>query len=186
VTRLLPFAGAALGGALVLALVLALTGAGDGTTTVEPAAAKTATWTAGDGSFSIALPVGWKAVADGSAATVVRRADKRGVVVIRRRAAVTVPLERLAGRLERKLRREIDDFKPVGSRIAPVGGARGLVYTFARPVANQVQSVVVAPAGNVSYTLDLVADGDAPDVARELAAMVRSFAPKRRGESDAR
>ena len=43
----------------------------------------------------------------------------------------------------------------------------------------QVQSIVVAPAGSRSYTLDLVADGGAPDVARELAGMVRSFSPRR-------
>ena len=49
-----------------------------------------------------------------------------------------------------------------------------------RPVTGQVQSVVVAPAGDRSYTLDLVADGDAPDVARELASMVRSFDPAAR------
>lgn len=173
-TRLLPFAGAALGGALVLALFLALTG-GDG----KPAAATAKTWKAPDGSFEIATPRGWKAVADGSAATVLERSDKRGVVVIRRRAAVTVPLERLATGLERRLRRQFADFEPAGSRLANVGGEQGLVYTFVRSSANQVQSVVVAPAGDRAYTLDLVADGDAPDVARELAGMVRSFDPKR-------
>ena len=56
-------------------------------------------------------------------------------------------------------------------------GSDRLVYTFVRPKANQVQSIVVAPAGDHAYTLDLVADGDAPDVARELGRMVTSFAP---------
>jgi len=175
-TRAIPFAAAALAGAVVLALCLAVTG---GSRTAERSApAPAATWKAPDGSFSIATPAGWKAVANGSAATVLQRADKRGVVVIRRRAAVTAPLSRLAGQLQRRLRGQIADFEPAGSRLATVGGTQGLVYTFVRPVANQVQSVVVAPAGDRSYTLDLVADGDAPDVARELAAMVRSFTPK--------
>lgn len=172
-TRLLPFAGAALGGALVLALVLALTGGGDG----APGASKT--WSAPDGSYSIAAPPGWKAVASGSAATVLQRADKRGVVVIRERAAVTDPLADLAAKLEDELRGKFADFEPAGTRLTTVDGAERLVYTFVRSKANQVQSVVVAPAGDRSYTLDLVADGDAPDVARELAGMVRSFAPKR-------
>ena len=172
-TRSLPFVGAALGGALVLALVLALTGGGD----AKPAATKT--WNAPDGSYSIAAPQGWKAVASGSAATVLERADKRGVVVIRERAAVTGPLDALAAGLEKKLRSQFSDFEPAGTRLTTVDGAERLVYTFVRTGANQVQSVVVAPAGNRSYTLDLVADGDAPDVARELAGMVRSFAPKR-------
>jgi hypothetical protein len=177
-TRVLPFAGAAIGGALVLALLLALTGGG-GAAAKTPAKPAVATWKAPDGSYSISTPRGWKAVASGSAATVLERADKRGVVVIRRRAAVTDPLETLATKLERKLRGQITDFQPAGSRLATVGGGRGLVYTFVRPRANQVQSVVVAPAGDRSYTLDLVADGDAPDVARELAGMVRSFSPRR-------
>jgi hypothetical protein len=177
VTRVLPFAGAAIGGALVLALCLALTGGGGAVAKTPPA--KPAAWKAPDGSYSIVTPRGWKAVASGSAATVLERADKRGVVVIRRRPAVTEPLEKLASRLERKLRRQITDFQPAGSRVAAVGGGEGLVYTFVRPRANQVQSVVVAPAGDRSYTLDLVADGDAPDVARELAGMVRSFTPRR-------
>jgi hypothetical protein len=173
VIRALPFAGAAIAGALVLALILALGGGG-----AAPAAAAKP-YTAPDGSFSIATPRGWKAVAGGDAATVLERADKRGVVVIRRRAAVSGSLDALAGKLERRLRRTFADFQPAGARIAPVGEGEGLVYTFVRTGTNQVQSVVVAPAGTRSYTLDLVADGDAPDVARELAGMVRSFSPKR-------
>jgi len=177
-TRVLPFAGAAIGGAVVLALLLALTGGGAAAKSPAPKPAAT-TWKAPDGSYSIATPSGWKAVASGPAATVLERADKRGVVVIRRRAAIADPLDTLAAKLERKLRGQIADFQPAGSRLATVGGGQGLVYTFVRPRANQVQSVVVAPAGSRSYTLDLVADGDAPDVARELAAMIRSFSPRR-------
>jgi hypothetical protein len=174
-TRALPFAGAAIAGALLLALCLALTGGG----AAGPAVAKAATWKAPDGSYSIVTPRGWKAVASGAAATVLQRSDKRGVVVIRRRAALNGSLKALAGTLERRLRGQIADFKPAGARLTAVGGGQGLVYTFVRPKANQVQSLVVAPAGDRSYTLDLVADGDAPDVARELAGMVRSFSPKR-------
>jgi hypothetical protein len=174
VTRALPYAGAAIAGALVLALCLAVTGGG---AEAKPTA-KVPTWTAPGGAYSIATPRGWKAVA-GPAATVIERSDKRGVVVIRRRAAVTEPLESLAGKLERRLRKQVPDFKPAGARLATVGGGQGLVYTFVRSRTDQVQSVVVAPAGKQSYTLDLVADGDAPDVARELAGMVRSFSPRR-------
>jgi hypothetical protein len=170
--RPLPFAASALAGALILALVLALTGG-------APGKATSATWNAPDGSFAIETPRGWKSVASGSAATVLQRADKRGLVVIRRGAPVTDPLDTLATKLERKLRGRIADFRSAGARLARVGtGGQALVYTFVRPRANRVQSVVVAPAGDRSYTLDLVAHGDAPDVARELAGMVRSFSPR--------
>src|SRR6185436_15426840 len=74
-TRLLPLAGAALGGGLLVALVLALTG-GSGHAAPKPATTpKPVTYTAARGDFSVATPDGWKAVADGSAATVLRRAD---------------------------------------------------------------------------------------------------------------
>ena len=172
-TRLLPLAGAALGGALVLALCLALAGGG------EPATPATApTFTAADKAFSISAPRGWTAVADGSAATVLRRADERGVLVVHRRPQLAGSLESLAAGLRRTLERKLPGARPAGVRTVPIGGAGVLVFTFVRPASGQVQSVVVVPAGDHSYTLDLVADGDAPDVARELAAMVRSFAPE--------
>jgi hypothetical protein len=171
-TRLLPFGGAALAVLVLVTLAAVLSGGG------EPrAAAATATVTARDGAFSIAAPEHWKRVAEGSAATVLRRDDNRGVVVIRRRPAVAGSLEKVAGELERSLRRRLPDFRPAGARIATVRGADRLVYTFVRPRANQVQSIVVAPAGDRAYTLDLVADGDAPEVARELGRMVTSFRP---------
>jgi hypothetical protein len=177
VIRALPYAVAAIGGALLLALGLALT---DGGAEAKPAPKQaTATWKAPDGAYSIATPRGWKAIASGRAATVIQRADKRGVVVIRRRATITEPLPSLGAKLERRLRKQFPDFRRAGARLATVGGEQGLVLTFVRTRANQVQSVVVAPAGDRSYTLDLVADGDAPEVARELAGMVRSFSPRR-------
>jgi hypothetical protein len=161
----------------VLALVLALTGGG---AEAKPAAKRaTPRWTAPDRAYSIATPRGWKATASGPAATVIERADKRGVVVIRRRGPVDEPLPSIGAKLERRLRKQIPDFRPAGARLATVGAEQGLVFTFVRSRANQVHSVVVAPAGDRSYTLDLVADGDAPDVARELAGMVRSFSPRR-------
>jgi hypothetical protein len=177
VSRLLPLAGAALGGALVVALFLALAGGGD-----EPSAARAATptYTSPGKGFSIATPRGWKAVADGKAATVLRRGDDRGVVVVHERPALAGSLDELAAGLRRSLSRKLPGAREAAVRKVAVGGAEGLVYTFVRPATGQVQSVVVAPAGDRSYTLDLVADGDAPDVARELASMVRSFAPAAR------
>lgn len=174
VGRVLPLVAAALVGAALLALVGALTNGGDEGT----ATARTATWTAPDRSFSIATPAGWKAVADGPAATVLRRTDRRGLVVIRRRAAVKGSYSALARTLTRRLERQLPDFRPAGARVARLGTGRGLVYTFVRAKAGTVQSVVVAPAGDRSYTLDLVAPGDARDVARELGGMVRSFTPR--------
>jgi hypothetical protein len=162
---------------VAVALLLAVVAARGGDERPAPRAAAT-TFTARDGAYSIAAPRGWKAVAGVPAATVLRRDDRRGVVVIRRRAAVAGPLDRVAAKLERSLRSRLADFRPAGARVTTAGGGERLVYTFIRPRANQVQSIVVAPAGDRAYTLDLVARGDAPDVAHELGRMVTSFTVK--------
>jgi hypothetical protein len=176
VRRALPYGAAAVASALLLALALVLTGGrGEAGTAAKP----TRPWTAPDRAYSIALPQDWKAVASGPAATVIQRADKRGVVVIRQRAKLDQPLASLGADLERRLRKQVADFKSAGARLATVGGEQALVFTFVRSRADKVQSIVVAQAGDRSYTLDLVADGDATDVARELAAIVRSFSPRR-------
>jgi hypothetical protein len=172
--RLLPFGAAAIGVAVLALLASTLVGGGDAP---RAATQTTTTLTARDGAYTIAVPRGWKRIAEGSAATILRRDDDRGVVVIRRRAAVTGSLQTVARQLEKSLRRRIRDFQPAGARIATVRGSDRLVYTFVRSEANQVQSIVVAPAGDHAYTLDLVADGDAPDVARELGRLVTSFTP---------
>ena len=107
-----------------------------------------------------------------------RRDDERGVVVIRRRPAVAGSLDAVARRARAQPAHAASPTSGPPARASPRCAARtGLVYTFVRPRADQVQSIVVAPAGDHAYTLDLVADGDAPDVARELGRMVTSFTP---------
>lgn len=177
--RALPLLAAAVLGAALLALVGAMTNGEGGEGGERARAARpSATWTAPDRSFSIATPKGWKAVAAGPAATVLQRTDRRGLVVIRRRAAVRGSFAALTRTLTRRLDSKLPDFWPAGARVARLGTGRGLVYTFVRRDAGTVQSIVVAPAGERSYTLDLVAPGDARDVARELGGMVRSFTPR--------
>jgi len=172
--RLLPLLAAALAGAALLALAGVLTAP----EAPEAPAKPPARWTAPDRAFSIATPTGWRVAADGPGGTVLRREDGRGHVVIRRRGAVREPYAALSRRLTARLRASLKDFQPAGARTTRVGAGTGLVYTFVRPRANTVHSIVVAPAGARAYTLDLVAPGDAPAVARELGGMVRSFTPR--------
>jgi hypothetical protein len=168
--RVLPLFAAALAGAGLLAL------AGLLSRPSEPATPKPApTFTAAGRAFSIATPAGWRAVAHGSGALVLQRRDRRGLVVVRRRGEVRGSYATLARTLTRQLRRSLPDARPTSARVAQVAGTRGLVYTFVRPRARTVQSVVVAPTARGAYTLDLVADARATDVARQLGGIVRSF-----------
>lgn len=173
IKRLLPLAAAALAGAVLLAVVGVLRGP------AEPEAPAATTYTAAGKAWSIATPAGWKVAASGPGGTVLRRADGRGHVVVRQRGALRQSHAQLARGLTRRLERELSDFRAAGTRTAKLRSGKGLVYTFVRTRAGTAHSIVVAPAGRTkAYTLDLVAAGDAPDVARELGGMVRSFAPR--------
>ena len=162
----------------MLALFLALAAAATGPRT--PARARPHLSSSAGKGFSIATLRGWKAVADGKAATVLQRADRRGALVVHERPRLAGSLDDLAAGLRRTLVRKVPGAREAGGPQGRRRRRRGPRYTFVRPASGQVQSVVVAPAGDRSYTLDLVADGDAPDVARELASTVRSFAPAAR------
>lgn len=175
--RLVGYLAAALVGAALLALAGLLTAPEGADPSGDAEHVAAGTWTAPDRSFTITSPSGWKTVAHGDAATVLARSDHKATVVIRPRAAVRGSYERLRRGLTKRLKSRFADFEPVSEQVTPLGTGEGFVYAFARSNANRVQSVVVVPAGDRAYTLDVVAAGDEPTVAREVGAMVRSFQP---------
>jgi hypothetical protein len=165
--RALTLIGAALAGALALALAGLLFGGSD-----SESRAALPTWRAPDKSFSIATPAGWRVVADGRAATVLQRTGNTGTVVIRRHARFNGSLDGLTRQLRRKLGRRI---KPLQTAAVPVGSGAGTLISFQN--GDRVQSLVVVSAGARTYTLDLVAPAGTAGVSREQGAMVRSFTP---------
>jgi hypothetical protein len=135
-----------------------------------------------DRSFSIALPAGWKALSSrqlddvpSAPAAVLRRSDRRGLVVIRRQAALDRNSRSLTQDLTRQLRRHFRGLRPVGARTVQLRSGPGYVYTFARPSAGTVQSIAVAPLPDRTYTLDAVTGAESRDVAVQIGAIVRSF-----------
>lgn len=141
-----------------------------------PAAAKR--FTAPGGAFSVELPPDWHVQASGPAATVLARRDEQGLVVVRRRGAVRTDLARLGRHVEKRLLRELPGARSTGSRtFRTAGGDPALLTTLVR--GDRVHGVAVLPAGEASFSLDLLAAGDEPAAARELAAVVRSFRPSR-------
>jgi hypothetical protein len=137
---------------------------------------------AADRSFSVVVPAGWHALGarelkamPASPAAVLRRTDRRGMIVIQRRPALERNSRSLTRDLTRQLQRRFDGLQPVGSRTVPLGSGPGYVYTFARPRAGTVQSIAVAPVRDRTYTMDAVASAAAPEVAAQIGAIVRSF-----------
>jgi hypothetical protein len=163
---------AVLGGALALAATFAIGGgAGDR----HDSASRT--FAATDGSFSISYPKGWRAQPAEAvgASALIARADGRGMLVVRERGPVEGSLETLGRSVGPELQRRFKDFKPVGARIVRLSTGPALSYTFVRARSGMAQGLVVAPAGGRTYTIETVARGDAPDVAKQLGGIVRSF-----------
>ena len=137
---------------------------------------------AADRSFSVALPAGWRAdtartlrTVPSAPAAVLRRADRRGLVVIRRRPALRRSGRPLARDLTAQLGRRFRGLRPVGARTVRLASGPAYVYTFARASAGTVQSVAIAPQPDRTYTLDAVAPVGAADAAAQIGAIVRSF-----------
>ena len=173
-TRVLPLALAALVGALIA--VGAVTFGGGGSAGGDRAAATAGRWQSPDRAYSLKLPRAWR-VEHGPAATVLQRRDGRATVVVRRGEPLRGPVTDLADGLERRLRRELGDIRPVAARELPAGDRTGLLYTFVRPATGSVQSIAVVPTARATFTLDAVVDGGDAGVAREVGALVKSFSP---------
>lgn len=169
----LTFAAAGLLGAAALALGLLVTTAHHG----GSAHARTTTYTAGDGSFSVRYPTGWRATAVGRTAAVIERGDRRGLVLVREHAPLRGTLASLVKGLPRELRKRFPDFRPVGASVARLATGPALVYTFVRTHSDRVQSIVIAPApaARRSFTLEVVAPAKAKDAARQAGEIVRSL-----------
>ncbi|HEX8856519.1 MAG TPA: hypothetical protein VF752_13065 [Thermoleophilaceae bacterium] len=133
--------------------------------------------------FALSYPAsGWNAVpASGLAkvpsrpAAVLQRADRRATVVVRSRAALNSGLVQIARGLTPELKRRFSDFHPLSARIVRLAGGPALAYMFAGTRTGTVQTELVAPAQGRSFTVEAVARGNDPRVAREVGAILRSF-----------
>lgn len=170
---------AALLAGVAVAVVLSLTG--DTTTQpdryVDPA-----------GGFSVSLPAGWRALPAAetkrlptSPTAVLRRADGRAVVIVRRRGTQPVRWASVRRDLERQVRARFRGARAVGARTVALRSGAAHVFTFARPRAGTVQSIAVASLPGRTYTLDAVAAAGARDAATQLGALITSFDVARPG-----
>jgi hypothetical protein len=130
--------------------------------------------------FELDRPAGWSLAAPAELArtpdrpvAILRRPDRRGVVVVRARGPLAGPLPALASELGRELGARMPGMRPVGARVVRLATGDALSYTFVRGAV--VQSVVVAPVGARTVTIESVARGGDAALARELGGIVRSL-----------
>jgi hypothetical protein len=135
-----------------------------------------------DDTFTLSYPDDWAPLSKeeleklpGSPLAVVRRKDRKGIVIINAQGRVTRDLDKFSRQLDRKLKGEIPDFGKVSSRSVTIKAGRAFLYTYIRKRRGTVQIVVAVPVGPRGYTLNAVVQGGAEDVARQVGAMIRSF-----------
>jgi hypothetical protein len=128
----------------------------------------------GDATFSISVPHGWK-LTRGPAAAVLRSADGRATVIVRRTGELHGSLRTVAHDLTARLASRVPGFRLVGARVTRVRAGAAFVYTFARPRA--AQSLTVTKVRGATYRIDTVVRAGAPAAATAAAAAVASFGP---------
>lgn len=140
------------------------------------------TLTAAGGTFELDYPSGWRAasaeelLADPARPdALVRRGDGRGIVMVHESAPLRGSLESLERDLRRQVQRRLPDARPVAMRTVRLSTGPALSYTFVRERTGLVQGIVAAPTTGRTFLIDSVAHGDAPDVARQVGAIVRSL-----------
>ena len=127
--------------------------------------------------FSIGIPSGWRAARADGADVMLRRTDGHGVVIVHRTGPVQGDLRVVARDLTTELRRQIPGFRLVSARLGRVRAGGAFVYTFVRGTSGAAQSLALTKVGGVTYRIDSIVPGDAPDAAREAGAIVASFGP---------
>jgi hypothetical protein len=132
--------------------------------------------------FELSYPEGWTPVPNdevaalsGSPIAVLRRDDRRGIVIINRQRRVPSNLDALSHQLDRRLSRSFRDFHKVSSRAVNVKAGRAFLYSYVRRRNETVHSLLAVPAHPGGYTLNAVVRANAPDVARQVGTILRSF-----------
>jgi hypothetical protein len=169
----------------VAASVLLLTGGDDDAPPRKVAPTAGARVLEVDGAFRLTYPTTWEpidrgelGVVDGVPLGAIRRRDNSAQMIVQRGPRLTEPLARVAADLEKRLKGQLKDFRLVKSGEVKLPAGDALSFAFVRTTSGQVQNLTVIPKGGRTFTLNSVVSGRATDARREIAAIVRSFAPQ--------
>jgi hypothetical protein len=136
----------------------------------------------GAGALTLHYPVGWNPDSEaelarlpGSPVAAVRRADRQGIVIVNRQEGATGNFEKVSRQFDRRLKKRISDFRKVSAHPVSIQAGQAFLYSYIRKRRGTVHTIVVVPAGSVTYTLNAVVPAGANDAARQVGAMIRSF-----------
>jgi hypothetical protein len=132
--------------------------------------------------FTLSYVEGWTplsrsevAALKGSPIGVLRRDDRRGILIINRQRRISRDRGALSRQLDRRLKKRFSDFRKVSSRTVNVKAGRAFLYSYIRRSKGTAHSILAVQTSSGGYTLNAVVRGDARDVARQVGVMFRSF-----------
>jgi hypothetical protein len=84
-------------------------------------------------------------------------------------------LDAVAAALDKRLAKEIDDFRKVGARVVEVEAGEALLYSYARARRGTAHTLLVVPDVDRTYTVNAAVPAGAEDAARDVGRILLSF-----------
>jgi hypothetical protein len=135
-----------------------------------------------DAPFALKYPATWTEIdvsgltdADPPPIAAIRRKDRKGLITVTVRGPVRGSLAEVRKRLPGELNKRFADFKLVDSREQRVQAGPAVYTSWVRTKSGNVQSNLFVPAGNISFSVDVLLPADARDAAAEAGIILRSF-----------
>jgi hypothetical protein len=132
--------------------------------------------------LTLEVPDGWNRLSGeeleslpGDPLAVFRREDGEGLVVLNAQGRPAGRFTLVARQLDRRLAKEISDFRKVRSRTVRVKAGTALLYSYARRRRGTAHTLVVVPAGDHSYTINAAVPAGSQDAARQVGRIISSF-----------
>jgi hypothetical protein len=132
--------------------------------------------------FTLTLPPGWKSLPPdqlsqlpGSPVAVMQQTDGSGVVIINTQPPTSGSLEALGKEIEGKLKKNVADYKPIGTGTLNLPAGQAFQISYARTKAGTAVTLVIVPAGGRIYTLNSIVSGGDEESVKEAIQIIQSF-----------
>jgi hypothetical protein len=136
----------------------------------------------GGDNLSLEVPDGWNRLSGdelaslpGDPLAVFRRDDGEGLVIVNAQKGRAGKFTQVARQLDKRLARQIPDFRKVRSRTVRVEAGTALLYSYARRKKGTAHTLIVVPAGDHSYTINAAVPAGSQDAAQQAGKIIFSF-----------
>jgi hypothetical protein len=132
--------------------------------------------------LSLEVPGGWTRLSGdeleslpGDPVAVFRRDDGEGLVIVNAQKGRAGKFPLVARQLDKRLARQIADFRKVRSRTVRVKAGIALLYSYARRRRGTAHTLIGVPAGDHSYTINAAVPAGSQEAAQQAGKIIFSF-----------